>query len=100
MNMNAQRLSRWERTESQGPLRFIVTRGVLGLGLASAVVLGLMELLFEHTPGRPLFQDDAGLARFILRYALYAIVMGSVWGWMLWNNMRKSYRRTLDEGSR
>ena len=79
-------LARWQKIREQGPLRFIVYRGMLGWGLPTAVLWCGLMTVFTDRPFLPL-----------LTAALIGFPIGGlIWGGAMWFIAERQVRTTRD----
>jgi hypothetical protein len=77
-------LARWQKIHEQGPLRFIVVRGMLGWGLITAVLWCGLMMVFTEREFLPL-----------LTAALIGFPIGGlVWGGAMWFMAEKHRERS------
>ncbi|NCT70839.1 MAG: hypothetical protein GXC75_07835 [Xanthomonadaceae bacterium] len=77
-------LARWQKIREQGPLRFIVVRGMLGWGLITAVLWCGLMMVFTEREFLPL-----------LTAALIGFPIGGlVWGGAMWFMAEKHRERS------
>ncbi|WP_313929415.1 hypothetical protein [Pseudoxanthomonas sp.] len=77
-------LARWQKIRDQGPLRFIVYRGMLGWGLPTAVLWCGLMMVFTEREFLPL-----------LTAALIGFPIGGlVWGGAMWFMAEKHRERS------
>ncbi len=76
--------ARWQKIREQGPLRFIVVRGMLGWGLITAVLWCGLMMVFTEREFLPL-----------LTAALIGFPIGGlVWGGAMWFMAEKHRERS------
>ena len=77
-------LARWQKIREQGPLRFILLRGMLGWGLTTAVLwCGLMRVFTERE-----------FVPLLIAALIGFPVCGMVWGGAMWFFAEKRRERS------
>ena len=83
MNASSDPLARWARIRRKGPLRYILLRGVLGWGLATALVYSLV-----------MWAVTGANLRILLPLAMVIFPIGGVlWGAAMWWFLERRYQR-------
>lgn len=81
----------WLKTRRRGKLYFIITRGVLGIGL-SLTAFGCLVTLVSHPELR--WQQ---LRAEVVLMALFCSIIGGGWGYSIWKNCEERCCSVLRE---
>jgi hypothetical protein len=82
--MTDQQAAKWARLQADGPLRFVLFRGVLGWGVPTAVIFAFLTAPFDA------FHES--FTKSLLRSLVLFPLFGIVWGLAMWWLGKKQYR--------
>ena len=78
---NARRRESWTRVRERGRFRYVLTRGVFGVG----------GVIFLFVLGNSLIRKEAVNAGILLFTAVGAFPIGAIWGLALWKGKEERY---------
>lgn len=91
--MDAEKKARWSEIRARGRARFILTEGVLRVGLLYAALLFLLRYFFKYgftasgageylRGGEPIFQ-----------FIFDCLAFGYIMGWLDWREQEREFKR-------
>lgn len=95
-------LRRAAKVRREGRLRYVITAGVLRMGLVVALAVLGVGLTVADTPPLPMLLGDSGsrLVRWIPFAVLAGLCFGTAWGLWFWRVYERRWFPLLDGDSR
>jgi hypothetical protein len=93
--MNDNKRAKWERVRRKGELRFVLLRGVLGVGLICFVLLDA-AYRFLSWLSKPVPISPNPLLAFLAEAAFW-MALGAFWGHWMWVRNEREYSKSYFE---
>jgi hypothetical protein len=83
----------WDEIRSKGQIYFIITRGMFGWGIPTAILFIFITKLFEYGLNFTLYFDGEGIIDLFLNLLIFQIG-GIFFGWWMWKIVKNKNQET------